>query len=643
MNLKNEIIIPKEFFRLSDATYYYINGKRIDKPIPLYNGIFNKVWTNTGGTTLALKDNKPTIICSPRKQLLESKFLQQDTLIANGLLINEMCLVYGKDLVLEDDTLYKRQLVNDIKRYVKSVSVPKILCTYDSFSTKVVKALKDDIANYHIVVDEFQLLLMDSGFKSAILQRFINSIKDLDNVTFLSATPITNEIPKILGKEIPYYKCTYKADIYKKVQIKRIYNSRPIKAAAMILKEYRDNGFITATYNGDTIKSTEVVCFINSVNDICNLIDLLKLKSEDCNIICADGKDNETKLRKLGAKFKIGRVPTDKTKNKKFTFCTSTSFCGVDFYSDDAATLIISDGYKDNTDLDVSLEIGQIVGRQRLDTNVWRNLPILVYSKNCPLSEDKIAEKESSIQSKELITPKLIERYNNETDKDIKDTFIKDRCKIQNTIGNTNDYMIYDYQENKFIFNNMYRIFEYYNLQTIKENSRNVSIVDKINKTDTLSTNKYDKYQIDIDDELLNGTMLFSGNNFEDNMKLLCENSGNIFFSIDDRAKYQHYIDLLGIDRIKALSYKESNLKREIERISAEKNTYTVVKYELSKYLHRSETVPIKSVKLALQQIYDNNGIDKVATAKQITNYGFNVKEVVPKIEGKSVRCYLIL
>lgn len=140
--MKNHIItIPKEFMYLSEVTYYYLDGNRIDKPIELFKGIFNKVWTNTGGTTLALKDNRPTIILSPRKGMIENKFLQQDRLIKDGLLSNKMLLVKGEDMILNNGDVYKKQLIPDIKKYIKSVDVPKILCTYDSFRTKVLKAI----------------------------------------------------------------------------------------------------------------------------------------------------------------------------------------------------------------------------------------------------------------------------------------------------------------------------------------------------------------------------------------------------------------------------------------------------------------------------------------------------------------------
>lgn len=47
-------------------------GQRFKLP----NGILNKELTGCGGTTLALEDENKTIICSPRRKLIENKAAQ---------------------------------------------------------------------------------------------------------------------------------------------------------------------------------------------------------------------------------------------------------------------------------------------------------------------------------------------------------------------------------------------------------------------------------------------------------------------------------------------------------------------------------------------------------------------------------------
>ena len=193
--------------------------------------------------------------------------------------------------------------------------------------------------------------------------------------------------------------------------------------ATLLKANYIDGDGLHITKDGKEHISKEAVIFLNSVKDIVKLIDMLKLNADECNIICAG--DNVDKVKKLGDGFTIGRIPSNKALNKKFTFCTSTVFCGVDFYSDNAATFIISDGYKENTTLDISLELPQIIGRQRNLDNVFRELPFLIYSENSPLSEDKIAEFENRIKEKQAITKKLIEYNNSITDMQIKQYNIK--------------------------------------------------------------------------------------------------------------------------------------------------------------------------------------------------------------------------
>ncbi|MCS2389836.1 hypothetical protein NXV57_23165 [Bacteroides thetaiotaomicron] len=53
---------------------------------------------------------------------------------------------------------------SDIRKYIESKDVPKILVSYDSFP-KVIECI-DDKSEWRIVVDEFQYLLADSSFKS---------------------------------------------------------------------------------------------------------------------------------------------------------------------------------------------------------------------------------------------------------------------------------------------------------------------------------------------------------------------------------------------------------------------------------------------------------------------------------------------
>ena len=57
--------------------------------------------------------------------------------------------------------------------------------------------------------------------------------------------------------------------------------------------------------------------------------------------------------------------------HKQFTFCTRTAYLGADFYSPNAYTIICSDCNIESMSLDISLDLPQIMGRQRLQKNIF--------------------------------------------------------------------------------------------------------------------------------------------------------------------------------------------------------------------------------------------------------------------------------
>src|SRR5574344_297142 len=172
------------------------NNNKIFFELP--NGILDKQLTGCGGTTLALNDVHPYIICSPRIKLIENKYQQTpNTFLFTG------------------DTLESQ-----LKEYIKNNSLPKILTTYDSLG-KVLRNIKD-VSKYRILVDEFQCILSDSSFKYITELKFLSLLKMCPYKTFLSATPVMDEFINGINffKDMPYYKLNWLDAA--KVTIKRI-------------------------------------------------------------------------------------------------------------------------------------------------------------------------------------------------------------------------------------------------------------------------------------------------------------------------------------------------------------------------------------------------------------------------------------
>lgn len=101
----------------------------------------------------------------------------------------------------------------------------------------------------------------------------------------------------------------------------------------------------------------------------------------------------------------------------------------------------------------------------------------------------------------------------------------------------------------------------------------------------------------------------------------------------EEDSRLRSYYDLLGADRIRALSCDEANLKREVEAISKE----GAVEFALKKVLHTGQRITKAELKALIQQHYNRLGLKKTAKATDITKFGFDSKEVKIKEGGRYV------
>ena len=421
-----------------------------DFDLPNFPVIVNKQLPGCGFTDYCINNKKNIILCSPRKFLLENKAEQHPN---NVLYINPSVIGLENQEVdmLERippeyptlDQLGNLQtlIYNYLVKCRKNHKFAKILVTYDSFKyvKRVMASLKEDPDKYYIVVDEFQSVFTDSSFKPDTELEFINELRGINNVCFVSATPMMEEyLDKVdMFCNLPYY-----ALDWEKLQPMRV--NRPcisthpvssvIRAGVLIINKLKSGQFEEA-YIGDDqhptlVKAKEVVIYVNSVANIIKLIKKTALKPDEVNILCARTKRNEDILQKnLNGWYKIGHIPLKGEPRKMFTFCTRTTYFGADFYSDCAKTVILSDANVGCTAVDIALDIPQIMGRQRLKENPWRNLADLYYVKaHKKYTENQINEKvDEKIKQSNLI----IDSYNSihNANSDI-ENYLKDLIKI---------------------------------------------------------------------------------------------------------------------------------------------------------------------------------------------------------------------
>lgn len=379
--------------------------------------------------------------------------------------------------------------------------------------------------------------------------------------------------------------------------------------------------------------SKEAIIYLNSVNNIISLIKTTKLQSNDVNIICAENEDNRAKIKKnLGNSFDIGRIPLKDEKPKLITLCTSTAYFGVDMYSDNALTFVISDCNKINTTVDISTELVQIAGRLRNINNPFRYYIYFIYNTNREELND--TDFNSMIDAKTTITLQEIESNNN-APKELKEKLIRDN-KRNISIMKFEDSYTY-YTGTKFAFNKMAYLNDMFVYDTQRNNYQDgIAVRKSINETRNLQTLGNQKFstvtkQLDI----------ITGNeSFEDLMKSYCEAKENKYsfalFYIEQRnINIKYYYDILGSKRIKSLSYKESNLKNEMKNRS---NDSKVI-YELDK-LNINTFIECSKLKLILQDIYNRLDLKKTAKATDIMEYYTNSIPVSKRVNGKKCKGY---
>jgi hypothetical protein len=594
MNMRKiEINVPK-------GTKYLNEMDGFELP----NGILNKSVPNCGATTLALTDKHKTIIASPRVNLLVNKQEQtKGTLLVKGGV--------SKDSIM---------------KYINATEVPKILVTYDSIA-KVMDCI-DDKTNWRVVIDEFQYIIADGSFKSETEMGLLEKIKVMPYVTYLSATPCLDELLEQIEnfQEMDYYQLIWE-DV-EKVKVIRQRSHTPIKVACKIVKDYKKGIYPSIKIKDETVFSKECVIFVNSVNNILSVINNAGLKPDEVNIIVGNPKKNESDIKTLlGEGFEIGHIPLKGEKHKKFTFCTSTAFAGCDFYSTCASTFVISDCHRTNTTIDISTDLVQIAGRQRLECNPFRKHITFVYNFQENETEDyKENLKKKCEQSKDLIN------YCNQASEDIskrlKSQFMKSQCYLKYS----ESYAMCKDIDHPMEFNYIAYISEKYEC-VIKAHQYRDGITVKSCLEDEgfglMGNQEYVEYEEQL--EYLSTELSFNKRmerycNAQDNKK------GMLLSLIDiEHPEIKYYYEQLGSKRIEALGYKECELKKEI----AVKQKEGMVCYELEGRI--KDIMPISEIRAMLSDIYAKLGINKAAKATDLRNlYGYDIKEDKMRMEDGS-------
>ena len=619
--------------------------------------IINKQLPGCGFTEYCLRGPENVILCSPRKMLLKNKKDQHGREVY--LVVNELEkeVAVDKDLSKVDksqafidtlkemvhgkDTVYNR-LMNEIKDYLgerKYLGKPaKILVTYDSY--RIVKDILTSLGifqSFYTIIDEFQTILHDSKFKSDTELDFLYHLQQSHSALFVSATPMLEEYLNMLDEfdGLPYINMDWGKEDSTRVlrpSLKVLTMKSVGTKLPEIIQSYKDGNFERAIQmvNGypREIISDEAVFYVNSVNHITSIIKKCELKPEEVNILCSDTPDNLKKIqKKLGKKFKIGEVPLEGEKPKMFTFCTRTVYLGADFYSLCARSFIFSDSNIDSLAVDISEDLPQILGRQRLFANPWKNEAIFYYRSTCDYRKISQEEFDKEIERKKRATNNLLRSFESAPDDakfDLAEKYQKD-AKASNY---KDDYIaVNEHQGGTLIpvLNNLVLVNEIraFRIQQIDYKDRftvfstihnSLSSDDIINQRVSEFLEQYQKL----------GT-------FKAKLRYLCEFGFNdnvisiVLDQIGEHDNIKSYYTALGPQKLRALGYDRYKIEKELGIVTF---SYELLESTIYNEFKVGDKLTLSGIKDRLGYLYSSINYTAVPKATDLEKF-FEVRPIV--------------
>lgn len=618
--------------------------------------IINKQLPGCGFTEWCIRNSNNVILCSPRKMLLQNKTDQHPGevfLVRNEL---ESELEVDKDLSKEPKGFIEQlheitesqksevftKIMSEFMMYyskcVQSGLPIKILVTYDSY--RIVKDILTGLGifnQFFTVVDEFQTILHDSRFKSSTELEFMVALCQSGRVCFVSATPMIDRYLEMLDefKDLPYFELdwgTLDSTRVIKPSLKILSMKSVGSKAEEIITEYKSGNFERAIRVDQQsgipyeIMSREAVFYVNSVNHIISIIKRNNLTPEEVNILCSDTPDNRKRIQKrLGKKFDIGSVPLKGAPRKMFTFCTRTVYLGADFYSDNARSFIFSDSNYDCLAVDIGQDLPQILGRQRLFDNPWKNSAMFYYRTTCDYRKVAKEEFDKILERKRSKSESLLRAYTNAEERD-RHALAENYQTVAMVKNYQNDYVAVNTHGGSTlqpVFNNLVLVSDIraYEIQQIDYKDRFsvfCSITAHINPTDQIGKELTEFFQIY--DELTT---------FYDKIRMLCtynystpEMIDLVLNQLGEDSVKSAYIGL-GPEKLRALNYNTSYIKKELGIVTFSKEE---LKAQIYFNFKVGDKISLSDIKDKLSLIYSSIGYKKSPKATDLLDY-FDIKE----------------
>ena len=639
--------MKKITLNVPDGIKYLSEWKELWNLLPMnQHYILNKRICGCGATEAYIGSDRKVILASPRKQLLYNKYSQHlsDNLHLYRYQGNREKYFESKSYSEKDIFAFN----DELGKYIKSGG-KKILTTYDSLRKikEVLVADEENLDKWTVVVDEFQAMFYDCQFKPTTEYEFGQILGAFNTVVYLSATPFLESYLDMTRqfKDMTFYELLWPESMMQIPKVEVIKSKKSVfKLCSELIGKYREGKGNSTVVDGKEFVAKEAVFYINDVSIIKNIIKKNSLKADEVNIICSSKSENIKKLnelsREVGEKFMIGDIPGKGEPHKMFTFCTSTVYIGADFYSTNAYSYIFANPLVKSMTVDVSVDLQQIIGRQRLDTNPFRNTATLYF--NTRKSKVTEEELENSIKEKKDKTKKQIDNFNAVPNKDEQLQMMENTIRQQ---GHKEHYccIIKDADNNvRIVENEILEISErrawevtnriYNNDFSMYRALRVGAVVTKSSGSDDPEVQRiFKEWNLD--------------NQFPRKARLYCDLYDNFPELLEDctfiEGKYKKYHDALGKEGFEALCWREDYIRQAIEPTPFDKLPKDQIAVKLIDALKTDKTYTKSEVKDLLQGIYKELNIAGKPSASDISEY-LTCEDRTVRMKGKLIATFKV-
>ena len=296
--------------------------------------------------------------------------------------------------------------------------------------------------------------------------------------------------------------------------------------------------------------------------------------------------------------------------------------------------------------VDITLDLPQILGRQRLDCNPWKNRAELYAKFLSDKNKKTTSDFKKYISKKIKKTNELLNVYSSVVDNSTKHTLAENYQKVAKTYNYKDDFVAVNTHSGKDlapVFNNLAMVSELRAFQI-----QQVDFADRFRLFNTINLCG----EISIDEELSNciRNFIIQFNYYKQyvqKMKFLCESE------LDKKQlslvltqipiEYSTHYNILGPDRLKSLSYRRCDIEKECSKVLEYQPGSDKEKIIYSNF-SIGDKLTLQEIKETLKNLYLENNIKSSPKAVDLLNY-FEVMKTRAKDKetGKFVAAYKIL